>query len=160
MGMLCANIASGVWLHIATYFKFPVSTTHSIIGAIIGFSLAYGGSDSIKWDGVWKIMLSWIISPILSGVFALIFYLSMKRFILNKDDAIERILKLFPILTLFTFVINTFFIFYKGTPQLDLDELPAWEVATIVICVSVSAASIAGFVYVPYARKRVHGEPY
>jgi len=160
MGMLCANISSGVWLHLATYLKLPVSTTHSIIGAILGFSLAYGGSDSIKWDGVWKIMLSWIISPILSGVFALIFYLSMKRYVLNKDDAIERTLKMFPILTLFTFVINTFFIFYKGTPQLDLDELPAWKIATIVTCVSVSTASIAQFLYVPYARKKVNGEEY
>ena len=137
-----------------------MATIGCIIGAILGFSLAYGGRDSVKWDGVWKIMLSWIISPILAGVFALVFYLSMKKFVLNKDDAVERTLRLFPILTLFTFMINTFFIFYKGTPQLDLDELPVWEIATIVICVSVSLSAIAWFVYVPYARKKVNGEEY
>ena len=160
MGMLCANIAAGVWLHMATYWKLPVSTTHSIIGAILGFSLAYGGRDSVKWDGVWKIMLSWVISPILAGVFALIFYVSLKHFVLNKNDAVERTLRLFPILTLFTFVINTFFIFYKGTPQLDLDELPVWQIATIVICVSVSLSAASWFIYVPYARKKVNGEEY
>ena len=160
MGMLCANIAAGVWLHLATYWKLPVSTTHSIIGAILGFSLAYGGKDSVKWDGVWKIMLSWIISPILAGVFALSFYLSMKKFILNKNDAVERTLKLFPVLTLFTFVINTFFIFYKGTPQLDLDELPVWKITIIVVCVSTSISAISWYIYVPYARKKVNGEKY
>ena len=45
-GMLCCNISAGIWLNLATYFKFPVSTTHSIIGAILGFALAYGGSES------------------------------------------------------------------------------------------------------------------
>ena len=160
MGMLCANISAGIWLHIATYFKLPVSTTHSIIGSILGFSLAYGGKDSVKWDGVWKIILSWIISPLLSGVFALIFYLSMKKYVLNSSKPVDRTLMLFPILTLFTFVINTFFIFYKGTPQLDLDELPPGEIAAYVITTSIFASSIAGFIYLPYARKKIKGEDY
>ena len=90
-----------------------INYTFAIIGAILGFPLAYGGRDSVKWDGVWKIMLSWIISPVLAGVFALIFYLSLKQFVLNKDDAVERTLRLFLILTLFTFMINTFLSFIK-----------------------------------------------
>lgn len=160
MGMLCANLSAGIWLHLATYFKLPVSTTHSIIGSILGFSLAYGGKNSVKWEGVWKIMLSWVISPILAGVFALGFYITMKYQVHNKENALERTLKIFPILTLFTFVINTFFIFYKGTPQLELDELPAWKIATIVITLSLFSSFIAEFLYVPYARKKVKGEDY
>ena len=56
-GMLCADLASAIWLTIATYFKLPVSTTHSIIGAIVGFSLAYGGSNAVNWKKMNKIML-------------------------------------------------------------------------------------------------------
>ena len=51
-GMLCADLSSALWLTIATYFKYPVSTTHSIIGAIVGFSLAYGGKDAIVWEKI------------------------------------------------------------------------------------------------------------
>ena len=49
LGMMCANFSSRIWLLIATYFKYPVSTTHSIIGAIVGFALAYAGSNAIVW---------------------------------------------------------------------------------------------------------------
>ena len=48
-GMLCADLSSAIWLTVATYFKLPVSTTHSIIGAIVGFSLAYNGADAVNW---------------------------------------------------------------------------------------------------------------
>ena len=52
-GMLCADLASALWLTFATYYKYPVSTTHSIIGAIIGFSLAFRGNDAINWEKDW-----------------------------------------------------------------------------------------------------------
>jgi PiT family inorganic phosphate transporter len=67
-GMLCANLASALWLTFATYLKWPVSTTHSIIGAIIGFSLAYGGADGINWDKVGLIVASWFASPIIASL--------------------------------------------------------------------------------------------
>ena len=57
LGMLCADLASAIWLTIATYLKWPVSTTHSIIGAIVGFCLVYGGADAIVWDKIGFIVL-------------------------------------------------------------------------------------------------------
>ena len=70
-GMLCADLASAIWLTIATYFKYPVSTTHSIIGATVGFSLAYGGTDGVDWEAIGFIVLSWIASPFIAGFIAL-----------------------------------------------------------------------------------------
>ena len=69
-GMLCADLSSAVWLTIATYFKLPVSTTHSIIGAIVGFSMAYGGEEAVAWDKIGLVVASWVVSPILSGIFS------------------------------------------------------------------------------------------
>ena len=71
-GMLCADLSSAIWLTVATYFKYPVSTTHSIIGAIVGFSLAYGGADMIVWRKIGLIVLSWLLSPLIAGIFSLI----------------------------------------------------------------------------------------
>ena len=155
IGMLCANLAAGIWLHLASFLKLPVSTTHSTIGAIIGFSLAYGGKDAIKWSGVSKIVASWFISPILAGVFSLLFYTAAKKFVFEKENPAEKTLYIFPLLTFFTFLINTFFIFYKGTPQLELDDLPVWISVVTSLIISSITSFISGYFYVPYARKRL-----
>ena len=155
LGMLCTNISSAIWLHLASYLKMPVSTTHSIIGAIVGFSLAYGGSNSIKWDGIGKIVLSWFISPILSGVFSILLYTIMKYFVFKKENPFERTLKIFPLLTFFTFLINKFFIFYKGTPQLKLDKLPIWITIVTSLSIASTTSLIAWYIYVPYKRKLI-----
>ena len=80
-GMLCADLASALWLTFATYVRWPVSTTHSIIGAIIGFSLAYGGANGINWDKVGLIVASWFASPIIAGVFSLSIFTLIKKFV-------------------------------------------------------------------------------
>ena len=80
LGMLCANLASAIWLTIATYFKLPVSTTHSIIGSIMGFALCYGGWDGIAWDKIGLVAASWIISPFLAGIFSISFFALINQF--------------------------------------------------------------------------------
>ena len=125
-GMLCADLSSAIWLTIATYFKLPVSTTHSIIGAIVGFSLAYGGSDSVVWEKIGMIVASWIISPFIAGVFSLSLFYLVKKYAFKTNNPFEMTLRIFPILTFLTFLINGFFIFYKGSPALKLDKTELW----------------------------------
>ena len=153
-GMLCSNMAAGIWLNVATYFKYPVSTTHSIIGAIIGFSLAYGGKDAIVWKSVGFIVLSWFVSPILAGLFAYIVYVTIKKYVFNSNNPVDNTLIIFPILTFFTFMINTFFIFYKGTPQLKLDDLPIWISVVTSLSISTFFALLSWYFFVPYLRKK------
>ena len=154
-GMLCADLASALWLTFATYFKYPVSTTHSIIGAIIGFSLAYGGGDAISWNKVGLIVASWFASPIIAGLFSLSIFTLVKKLVFQSKDPFNRTAKIFPVLTFVTFFINSLFIIYKGSPQLDLDELPIGESIGISIGIGVGTGLISWFFYLPYAKRKL-----
>jgi solute carrier family 20 (sodium-dependent phosphate transporter) len=160
-GMLCADLSSAIWLTLATYFKYPVSTTHSIIGAIVGFSIAYGGRDAVDWEKIGFIVLSWIASPLLAGIFAFTIYYTIQCFIFKSEKPFEYTLVLFPILTFFTFFINVLFIIYKGTPNLDLDDMPLWKCLLISMGIGTVMALISQYIYLPYVKKNVrrNGNP-
>jgi solute carrier family 20 (sodium-dependent phosphate transporter) len=153
-GMLCADLSSAIWLNVASYFKLPVSTTHSIIGAIVGFSLAYGGKNAVNWDKIGLVVASWIISPLLAGVFSLFIFFMMNTFVFKSKHVMNRIILVFPIITFITFFINSIFIVYKGSPQLELDEVPFWKSFLISSAISIFMASIARFGYVPYFKRK------
>jgi PiT family inorganic phosphate transporter len=101
--MMSALLSAGIWLLFATKRGYPVSTTHSIIGGIVGSSITLGvilqGGDSafalVKWDKIGLIALSWVISPLLGGLVAYLLYRNIKEFILNYGDrAVERLNKI------------------------------------------------------------------
>jgi solute carrier family 20 (sodium-dependent phosphate transporter) len=154
-GMLCADLASAIWLTVATYFRYPVSTTHSIIGAIVGFSLAYGGSNAIVWKKIGFIVLSWLVSPLLAGIFSAVFFYLINTIVFNSTNPYENTSKLFPIITFLTFFINALFIIYKGSPQLDLDELPLWIAIVSSLSIGLVTSLIAHFLYLPYAQRKI-----
>jgi len=154
-GMLCADLASAIWLTIATYFKLPVSTTHSIIGAIVGFSLAYGGSNAVNWKKIWLVIASWVASPVLSGIFAGILFFLINRYVFQSSNSYQRTLHIFPVLTFFTFFINALFIIYKGSPQLELDETELWVAMVASISIGLVTSLGANFLYLPYVKRRL-----
>lgn len=155
LGMLCADLSSALWLTFATYFKYPVSTTHSIIGAIVGFCLAYGGTEAVVWDKIGFIVLSWFVSPVLAGCFSYISFTGMKKYVFDSSNSFRNTTRVFPILTFVTFFINSLFIIYKGSPQLDLDEIEAWKASLISIAIASGTALLSWYVYLPYAKKKV-----
>lgn len=85
-GMLASLLAAGIWLLVATHFGWPVSTTHSIVGAIVGFAAVGISVDAVAWSKVGKIAASWIVSPLLAGTIAFILFRSVQNLILEKDD--------------------------------------------------------------------------
>ena len=155
LGMLCANLASAIWLTIATYFKLPVSTTHSIIGSIMGFALCYGGWDGIAWDKIGLVAASWIISPFLAGLFSISFFALINQFVFKTEDPVAKIITLIPALIFMTFLINTIFIIYKGSPQLELDETPFWVSFLVSFAISLGLAILARVLYVPYVKRKI-----
>jgi len=95
--MMAALLAAAIWLNIATYFKSPVSTTHSIVGGVMGAGIAAAGFGIVAWGTMGKIALSWIISPVLGGLIAALFLFSIKKTIIYKEDKIEAAIKWVPI---------------------------------------------------------------
>jgi len=155
LGMLCADLSSAIWLTTATYLKWPVSTTHSIIGAILGFSLAYRGSEAIVWDKIGLIVASWVVSPILAGSFSYGSFLIIKKYVFESPNPFDNTMKIFPVLTFITFFINSLFIIYKGSPQLDLDDIPIWKCILISFGIGTGTSLISWYYYLPYAKRRV-----
>eukprot|EP00768_Dysnectes_brevis_P003982 gnl/Dysnectes_brevis/2823_a3444_1213.p1 GENE.gnl/Dysnectes_brevis/2823_a3444_1213~~gnl/Dysnectes_brevis/2823_a3444_1213.p1 ORF type:complete len:544 (-),score=-70.79 gnl/Dysnectes_brevis/2823_a3444_1213:75-1706(-) len=95
--MMAALLAAAVWLNIATMAKAPVSTTHSIVGGVMGAGIAAAGFSIVAWGTVAKIALSWIVSPILGGVVAALFLFAIKKTIVYKEDKIEAATKWVPV---------------------------------------------------------------
>jgi PiT family inorganic phosphate transporter len=86
--MMAALLAAALWLNLATYFKAPVSTTHSIVGGVMGGGIAAAGFGIVNWATMGKIAASWVISPILGGLIAAGFLLAIKKNIVYKDDKV------------------------------------------------------------------------
>lgn len=85
-GMIAALSGAGVWLIIASYYGWPVSTTHSIVGGIIGFTVFGIGADAVAWGKVGSIVASWIITPAIAGIIAWCVYKSAERLILKSAN--------------------------------------------------------------------------
>jgi sodium-dependent phosphate transporter len=155
IGMLCALIAGTIWLLVATYFSMPVSTTHTTVGSIIGFAVVANGFDSLNWSVVSDIMLSWVLSPVISGVLAACIFVVVRKFVLEHNDSIRRACIFYPLLVGFTIAVNVFFIIYKGLPGVD-DGAIAWWVAFLA-CIGgfLVSAAITQFFVVPFVRRRL-----
>jgi inorganic phosphate transporter, PiT family len=91
LGMISVLIAAGVWLNIATWFGFPVSSSHATVGAIAGFGSVALGTQAIDWSSIGVISLTWIITPVVSGAIAATFYKLIKQSILDKPDPLAQL---------------------------------------------------------------------
>jgi PiT family inorganic phosphate transporter len=104
-GMLAALLAAGVWLVIASRFGWPVSTTHSIVGAIVGFAAVGVGPDAVDWSRVMVIVFGWVLSPIVAGALSYLIFTSVRKFILERSDSLaaaRRFVPLYMFLAAFT----------------------------------------------------------
>ena len=134
LGMLASLLAAGLWLQFASYFGWPVSTTHSIVGAILGFGIAYGGIQAVYWDKVGSIVSSWIVSPLLSGSISYLIFQLIRRRIFYSHHPVKAAKQMTPYIVFFVFVILTLVTVFKGLKNLNLDlSLPAaFGVAALV----------------------------
>jgi PiT family inorganic phosphate transporter len=96
-GMMAALLAAGTWLLIASAMGWPVSTTHSIIGAIVGFASVGISPDVVSWGKVGSIVVSWVVSPLLAGTIAFALFVSVQKLILDTANPFERAKRYIPI---------------------------------------------------------------
>ena len=95
--MMAALLAAALWLNFATMMRAPVSTTHSIVGGVMGAGIAAAGFSIVSWATMAKIAASWVISPVLGGIIAAAFLLSIKKSIVFKDDKVAAAKKWVPV---------------------------------------------------------------
>lgn len=120
-GMLAALLAAGTWLLIASRNGWPVSTTHSIVGAIVGFAAVGIGIDAVQWGEVGRIVMSWVVSPLTAGFIAYLIYQSVQRLILRHEDPLARAKRYVPgyiFLAAFTITLVTIL---KGLKHVGLE---------------------------------------
>ncbi|WP_096608374.1 inorganic phosphate transporter [Calothrix sp. NIES-2100] len=106
MGMVTVLLASGVWLQIATSRGLPVSSSHAVVGAIAGFSWVALGVGAIDWSSIGSITIGWILTPIISGAIAALFYSQIKRWILDQPNQLVQLNEWLPWLS--ALLIGTF----------------------------------------------------
>jgi PiT family inorganic phosphate transporter len=120
-GMLSALLAAGTWLLIASRKGWPVSTTHSIVGAIIGFAAVGIGVEAVQWVKVTTIVASWVVSPVMAGVIAFLIYMSVHYLILNHDDPLARARRFVPVYIFLAAFSITLVTILKGLTHVGLD---------------------------------------
>jgi len=159
-GMTAALLAAGLWLIIASYFGWPVSTTHSIVGAIVGFSAVGVGVDSVTWSKVGGIIGSWIVTPLISGIIAYFIFMSSQKLIFNTKDPITNAKRYVPFYMFLAGFILSLVTITKGLKHVGL-HFSTME--AIILAVIVGAlVSIVGKIFVnrvkidPKADKQMH----
>ena len=148
VGMTCCPLAAALWLNIATFAGWPVSTTHSIVGAVVGFGLIAGGVHAVNWGVMGKIAASWVVSPLLGGVLGYSGFVFIKRRILNVDRPLLALRGWGPIMVFPIFAILALSVLFKGLKPLKLDLAlgPSFGIA-------LAAGLLASILSVPLLRR-------
>ena len=141
IGMMSALLAAGTWLLVASSKGWPVSTTHSIVGSIVGFVIISAGFQAVSWDKVGTIAASWVVSPAISGTMAFLLFLSAKKFILDRRDPAQAAVSLIPIYSFFVAVIIGLVTARKGLKHVGI-PLTDNEVVLVTIGIGVVASVV------------------
>jgi PiT family inorganic phosphate transporter len=141
--MMAALLAAAVWLNLATYFKAPVSTTHSIVGGVMGAGIAAGGFGVVAWGTMGGIVASWIISPVMGAIVAAFFLYTIKKTMVYKEDKIAAAKIWVPIFVAFMTWAFVTYLTLKGVTNiwpsivetfsfLPDEKKPSFEIAAIL----------------------------
>ena len=120
-GMIAALVSAALWLNIASYLGWPVSTTHSIVGAVVGFGVIAGGMDAINWSKVWGVVMSWVVSPLMGGLVAFLLFRFLTNQVFRRRNPLLHAKRILPFMVFLVCVILANAMFYKGLKNMHLD---------------------------------------
>jgi len=140
-GMLASLLAAGIWLLIASSKGWPVSTTHSIVGAIVGFAAVGIGLEAVMWGKVGFIAMSWVVSPLLAGTISYLLFMSVQRSILGTSDPLKNAKKYVPVYIFFMGFVISLVTVFKGLKHVGL-EMTIWQSYLIALVVGLISAVI------------------
>ncbi|WP_018868848.1 inorganic phosphate transporter [Thioalkalivibrio sp. ALgr3] len=144
-GMLAALAAAGTWLMVASYFGWPVSTTHSIIGAIIGFAVVGLGFEVVRWERVGTIAASWVLSPMIGGAIAFALFRSVQLLILDTVDPLKNAKRWAPLYIFLTAFVTALVTMFKGLTHvgLNLTTVQSYGLAILISLIVVAFGMLA-----------------
>uniref|UniRef100_A0A667ZWK5 Phosphate transporter n=1 Tax=Myripristis murdjan TaxID=586833 RepID=A0A667ZWK5_9TELE len=154
-GSVSAMVGSAVWQLAASFLKLPISGTHCIVGATIGFSLVARGQQGVRWFVLLRIVGSWFLSPLLSGIMSGVVFYFVRMFILRKKDPVPNGLRALPVFYAITMGINLFSIMFTGAPMLGFDKIPWWGILLISLASAALTAIVVWFIVCPRLKKRI-----
>lgn len=133
-GMLSSLLAAGIWLLVASYFGWPVSTTHSIVGAIIGFAVVAVGMSAVAWDRVGTIAMSWVVSPALAGLISFTLFRSVQILILDTERPLDNARRFVPLYIFLAAFFTALVTLLKGLKHvgLELSMVQSYALAAVV----------------------------
>ncbi len=140
-GMLATLLSAALWVNMATKLGMPVSTTHSIVGGVIGFGIVSHGFSSIKWGKLVTIVASWVVSPISGGIISFAIFMFISHLILANEKPVVAAKKYAPFLAFLVAIVLVFSMLYKGLKNLHLN-LPFAQALLIAILVGILFAFI------------------
>lgn len=149
-GLLATLLAASIWITFATWFAWPVSTTHSIIGALVGFGLFAVGPQAVNWNKLIGVVISWVSSPVFAGFTAFIFFKFIHRFILSVDESEKATVKIGPVFIGLTFFLVVMSLLLKS----PLGKVLEIELAEGLLY-ALTAAVISGALGFLFIRKAV-----
>lgn len=163
-GMLAALLSAAVWLNIATLAGLPVSTTHSIVGAVAGFGIIHAGGEAIDWAVMGKIAASWIISPIGGGALGFAVFVVIRRLVFDKERPDLAVRRWVPLFLFVVFSTLMFSLFKKGAKNFfkgsDMAAPSTWTAAWISLVVGLALAGVGTILIRRYVRAREGEEAY
>ncbi len=143
-GMLASLLAAGIWLMVASARGWPVSTTHTIIGAIVGFAVAGIGVDAVNWGQIGSIVASWLVSPIVGGLIAYVLMMSIRKLIINTENPFKNAKKWGPLYVFLVGWIVSLVTLFKGLKHLNL-EFSLYESIMVATIIGVIVALIGRY---------------
>ncbi|CAG7848270.1 Phosphate-repressible phosphate permease pho-4 {ECO:0000303/PubMed:2531109} [Serendipita indica DSM 11827] len=157
LGMMCALVGSSTYLTIATKIGLPVSTTHCIVGAVIGVGVATIGADGVVWGwkGVSQVFAAWVIAPAIAGAFAAILFTITKYGVLKRENSFRKGLIAIPFYFALTSGVLTMMVVWKGAPALKVDKLSQGEIIGTILGVAFGVALICVVFFLPYLYRRL-----
>ncbi|PZC87041.1 hypothetical protein B5X24_HaOG201277 [Helicoverpa armigera] len=158
-GCLSALISGAIWLIVATALRLPVSGTHSMVGATVGFTLTAKGPIGVRWSTLGAIVLSWFISPALSGTASALLYWFVRRFILRSPQPVKAGLTALPFFYGATVAVNVLSVVHDGPKLLAMDNIPLWLALVCSMAFGALVAVCVRAFLVPYYQRRLVAPP-
>ena len=148
MGMFAALLSAGLWVLLATFTGLPVSSTHSIVGSIVGFGIVAGGVEVVNWSNMGNIVLSWLVSPFFGGLIAFLIFIHIRRFVLLQNDPVAHAKFWVPVWGALTLGLVVLSFLYK-TPFGQRLHLPLYTGLGITAVSMTILAMLIRWVFIP-----------